>query len=236
VSAEAASPDEWQLLQEFFNASATGWFVEVGLRNPASGSRVHLLENAGWTGVIVDPRPDVAAFLVSARKARIVAAACVAPDEAGRPLTLRLAGPLSSFDMGEPGRHERSFPIEVPARTLDDILGEAGAPKPLDLLTLDVQGRELDALLGLDFGRWKPRLIVIADDIADLQRHRFLKESGYALLRRVGGSGWYVPADSEAAARRERWPVLRDYYLKWPLRKAAQAAQRLRAYIKGTVD
>ena len=61
----------------------------------------------------------------------------------------------------------RRYVVTVPTRTLDDILREAEAPTPLDLIVLDVYGHELDALLGFDFGRWRPRLIVIADPVVN---------------------------------------------------------------------
>jgi hypothetical protein len=172
---------------------------------------------------------------VTARSVRIVAAACVAPDVAGQPVRLRGANPLSSINVGRRSPSEQSdYVTMVPTRTLDDVLREAEAREPLDLLTLDAGGVELDALLGLDFARWQPRLIVIADPIVDLQRHRFLQESGYRLTRRAAGCGWYVPAGS--AAKSEHWPIVRDYYLALPFRMAWHALRRLNARIMAKAD
>ena len=232
MNADPASSEEARLLRDFFRDSATGSFVEVGVPDPVRGSRTLHLEEAGWIGIVAEPRPDVAAFLVAARKARNVAAACVAPDVAGQPLALRIANPLSSVDVGQPWQPEQpAFTVMVPTRTLDGLLAEAGMAAPLDLVALDAEGRELDALLGLDFERWQPRLIVIADPVTDLQRHRFLKESGYVLIWRVGGCGWYVPGDSRAVRKRRLWPVLRDYYLALPFRKAGHALRRLKSRV-----
>jgi FkbM family methyltransferase len=226
--AQLPQHDDEHRLRALLGNSGSGFFAEVGVR--PRGSITEPLEAAGWTGVLVEPQPDVAAFLVTARSAKVFAAACVAADQAGEPLPLRVASPLASIDVGRP-RPASNYVIMVPARTLDDILREAEAPAPFDLLTLDAHGRELDALLGFDFERWRPRLIVIADPIANLQRHRFLKESGYRLIRRAGGCGWYVPAGSPAAATRERWSILRDYYLALPFRMAWHALRRLNARI-----
>lgn len=228
---------EAQLLLDFFDNAETGCFVEVGAANPGQASRTERLEAAGWSGVVVEPRPEVAAFLVTARKARIVAAACVAPDVAGQPLALRVADPISAIAFGwRSTAASSSYVVNVPTRTLDDVLREAEAREPLDLLILDVHGLELDALLGLDFGRWQPRLIVMADPVVDLQRHRFLKECGYRLIHRTGGCGWYVPAGSPARAQRGRWPILRDYYLALPFRMTWHALRRLNARIMAKAD
>jgi FkbM family methyltransferase len=237
VAAQPPQRDEAQRLRAFFDNSPEGFFAEVGVSHPTAGSATWPLENAGWSGVLIEPQPDVAAFLVTARSAKVFAVACVASDSAGEPLSLRVASPLSSIGVGPSSAAAPSdYVIMVPTRTLDDILQEAEAPMPLDLLALDAGGRELDALLGLDFGRWRPRLIAIADPIVNLQRHRFLKASGYRLIRRAGRRGWYVPAGSPAAARRERWPILRDYYLKLPFRMAWHALRRLNARIMASAD
>ena len=218
--------DEQQRLRALLGNSGNGFFAEVGVR--PRGSITLPLEAAGWTGVLVEPQPDVAAFLVTARSAKVFAAACVAADQAGEPLPLRVATPLASIDVGQ-RKPASNYVIMVPTRTLDDILREAEAPAPFDLLALDAHGRELDALLGFDFERWRPRLIVIADPVVNLQRHRFLKESGYRLIRRAGGRGWYVPAGSAVSS--ERWSIVREYYLALPFRMAWHALRRLNARI-----
>jgi FkbM family methyltransferase len=229
--------DEAQRLLAFFDNSTEGFFAEVGVKHPTAGSVSWPLEAAGWSGVLIEPQPDLAAFLVTARSAQVVTAACVASDQAGDPLALRIASPLSSIDVGRPLTAAPSnYVIMVPTRTLDDILQEAAAPMPIDLLALDASGRELDALLGFDFRRWRPKLIVIADPAVDLQRLRFLRESGYRLVRRGSGRGWYVPVGTPAAGRREDWSIVRDYCLMLPFRKMRWALKRLKARIMATAE
>ena len=82
----------------------------------------------------------------------------------------------------------------LPTRTLDSILEEADAPVPIDLLSIDVEGHETEVLRGFDFSRWQPLLILVEDHVNNLQTHRYLKRSGYRLIRRLGHNGWYVPA------------------------------------------
>src|SRR6185437_10748270 len=106
----------------------------------------------------------------------------------------------------------------------DDILQEAEAPAPIDLLALDFAERELDALLGFDFARWRPRLILLADDVTSLQKRRFLKASGYQLIRHIGRNGWYVPDDSDIGP--DYWTIVGKYYLTRPFRKLWKALRR----------
>src|SRR5207253_9282795 len=111
------------------------------------------------------------------------------------------------------------YVVMVPARILDDILQEAEAPVPIDLLSIDVEGHELEVLRGFDLHRWKPRLMMIEDHVADLSKHYMLIANGYRLIRRVGNNGWYVPPDTAVDMRlRDRCETVRTYSLALPSR------------------
>jgi hypothetical protein len=145
-------------------------------------------------------------------------------------MQLHMAGPMSALNRERmaPGAIPETV-IDVPVRTLDDILAEIGAPKPLDFLSVDVEGHEIEVLSGFDFARWRPRLILLEDHVADLSKHRFLRRAGYRLVRRTDSNGWYVP---EAAAVRpgwrDQWEILRKYRLALPFRVMRNYSRRLR--------
>lgn len=220
---------ETGLVRQFFAADDAGFFVEVGANEPQLRSQTWHLEQIGWRGILIEPNPDLAEQLRQARTAQVFAVACSSPENAGRMLPLHVAGPLSSLDaerMAPGAQAERSVP--VPIRTLDQILVEAQAP-PIDFLSIDVEGHEIEVLRGFDIGRWKPRLILLEDHVADLARHRYLKRAGYRLIRRFDNNGWYVPADTDAPVTwAERWEILRKYYLALPFRMLRNALRRLR--------
>lgn len=222
--------EEEQLVREFFAGESSGFFVEVGANHPTYASQTWHLEQAGWTGVLIEPQPDLAAFLVTARKARVFAAACSSPENAGRSLPLHVDGAMSALDHDRMAPGSRTaYVVMVPARTLDDILEEAGAPAPIDLLSVDVEGHEIEVLRGFDFAQWQPRLILVEDHVGSLRTHRLLTDRGYRLIRRVGNNGWYVPADAAVeVAAADRWDILRKYYLALPFRMARNASRRYR--------
>jgi FkbM family methyltransferase len=225
---------EIRLVAEFFG-KGPGFFVEVGANDPHARSQTWHLEQAGWRGVLIEPQPDLAEKLRAARSAQVFEAACSAPENAGRKLPLHVAGPLSALDRERmaPGAMPERV-IEVPVRTLDDILREANAPVPLDFLSVDVEGHELEVLRGFAFAHWQPRMILLEDHVADLAKHRFLRRNGYRLIRRFENNGWYVPKDSAAVtASRDRWEILRKYYLALPFRMLRNSGRRLRRSLKG---
>ena len=102
--------------------------------------------------MLVEPQPDLAAFLVTSRKASVFADACSSPDNAGQSLPLHVDGPRSALDRDRmaPGA-KAAYVIVVPTRTLDSILEEADAPAPIDLLSIDVEGHETRSAARLRF-------------------------------------------------------------------------------------
>jgi len=104
--------------------------------------------------------------------------------------------------------------------TLDRILGEAGKPE-IDLLSVDVEGTELDVLRGLDFNRHRPKLILLEDKVQSLRKHRFMRALGYKLVRRTGFNNWYIPREHRfaGATLADRYELFRKMYLGLPFRK-----------------
>ena len=222
--------EEEQLVRDFFAGADPGFFVEVGANHPTEGSQTWHLEQAGWTGVLIEPQPDLAAFLVTARKSKVFATACSSPQNAGQSLPLHIDGARSALDRDRMAPGSRAdYVIMVPTRTLDDILTEADAPAPIDLLSIDVEGHEIEVLLGFGFEHWQPCLILVEDHVGNLRSHRFLKMRGYRLVRRVGNNGWYVPANAPLRTSVwDRWEIVRKYYLALPFRLARNALRRYR--------
>jgi len=225
---------EDRLKAEFFNALPHGYFVEVGANEPQHGSQSWPFEQAVWTGILVEPQPALAERLHQTRRARVVAAACSSPGNAGSMMTLYLSGPHSSLkpELAVAGVVPEAT-IEVPTRTLDDILAEAGAPSPLDFVSIDVETHELDVLRGFDLARWRPRLLLIEDHVTSLATHRYLTRAGYRLIRRTGLNGWYVPqGDAPRIGLLGSWQFARKYYLALPIRILRERKRRLQSQLR----
>jgi FkbM family methyltransferase len=233
-AATSEHEEEQKLVRAFFKHANSGFFVEVGANDPVERSQTWHLEQLGWNGVLIEPQPDLAAKLVRLRKATVFAVACSSPRDAGATLPLFVAGPLSSLrreDMAPGAEPERI--IEVPTRTLDHVLTEANAPVPLDFLSIDVEGHELDVLHGFDFMRWRPRLLMIEDHVGGLAKHRYLQAQGFRIIRRLGNNGWYVPASEPPDIDwGDRWEIIRKYYLALPFRMARNKSRAIRRSLK----
>ena len=224
------SAAEEELKEEFYGGARSGFFVEVGANDPQDMSQTWHLERLGWRGILIEPQPALAQKLKARRRAPVFACACSSPPNAGKMLPLQVSGIHSSLDLNffVAGMRKEAV-IEVPARTLDDILAEANAPVPIDLLSIDVESHEIEVLDGLTLARWQPRLILIEDLAFNLRLHRLLQSRGYKWVRRTGLNGWYVPAGSpETVSLFGQWQFLRKHYLGVPFRHIREAKRKQR--------
>lgn len=220
---------ENELKAEFFGPAQRGFFVEIGANKPQQGSQSWQFEQAGWNGVLVEPQPDLAEDLRRSRRAHVVAAACSSPANAGTPMTLYVLGPHSSLnpELAVTGVSAEST-VEVPVRTVDEILEQAGAPAPIDFVSIDVEGHEVEVLSGFDLKRWQPRLLLVEDHVSSLATHRSLTRAGYRLFRRTGPNGWYVPRQEAPRVGLGWWQLARKYYFALPIRVLRDRKRRLR--------
>lgn len=211
---------EKQLVQAFF-AGRQGFYVDVGANDPVLDSQSQHLEALGWTGLLIEPDPDYCNLLRKNRTGVVVQMACSSPQNAGKQLTLNRAGPHSTLE-DKPialGAVVRST-VAVQCETLDAILQNHNTPVGFDLLSIDIEGHELTALTGFNFGKWRPQLVLIEDHVTHLDKHRLMKRNAYQLLMRTGLNSWYVPVDySYSFSLRARFEYFRKYYLGRPLRK-----------------
>lgn len=221
---------ENDLKEEFFGHARSGYFVDVGANDPEMWSQTFHLEQLGWDGVLIEPQPDLAAKLRARRRAKVYAVACSSPANAGSKMVLHLAGIYSSLDPDlSIATVSPEGAVEVPVMTLDAVLSEAGAPAPLDFLSIDVEGHEIDVLDGFEFKHWRPRLMLVEDLVLDLTLHRYLTARGYAWMRRTGLNSWYVPNETAPPlSPTGRVQFIRKYYLGVPFRRVREALRRLR--------
>ena len=192
-----------ELVWEYFGCRREGFFVEVGANHPEGGSQTWLLEQNGWTGLLVEPQEQFYRQLCERRpRAKVFRAACSAPDKTGFAELHIPEGDLNGFatlqrnvdDFGI--RYARTERVELV--TLDALLAQAGNPQ-VDFVSIDTEGTELDVLRGFNLARHRPVLILLEDKCQSLAKHRFLRAHGYKLVKRTELNNWYVPRQTKFA-------------------------------------
>lgn len=212
------------LIWEFFGQSKDGVFLEVGAHHPTKISQTYLLETQGWKGVLIEPQPRLAALLRDNRPGSVVFEfAVVGPGKTGDAyLVIPACSEAAAYIT-----FEKPVALPVPARvelvktsTIDSLLRRSGFDR-VDLLSIDIEGLELEALRGFSFEKYHPRLVLIEDHLETLDKHRLLVANHYRLVDRTGYNHWYVPLNHPFPLRPRtgRLELFRKMYLSHPFRK-----------------
>lgn len=129
-----------------------GYFVEAGALDGLFMSNTKILEDLGWTGLLIEPSPWAYEKCKENRKSEVINCALVSK---GYPYT-EIDGDF--FYDGKDGlgawsgvkRYSKDGDqLRISARTLDSLLKERNITH-IDLFSLDVEGYELNVLKGLD--------------------------------------------------------------------------------------
>jgi FkbM family methyltransferase len=173
-------PSESRLIWEFFGSSLKGMFVDIGANHPFDGNQTWFLEQHGWTGLLIEPNPELAQLLREQRpKSKTLQVAVGAPSQVGV-VDFHLAVNNGKSSLIPSYDTVVTRKIQVQLKTLDSILKENEISQ-IDFLSLDVEKFELEVLEGFDLAKWKPRLILIEDFWYNYQKHRYLKMRGYQI-------------------------------------------------------
>ena len=202
------------LLWNFFDHKREGFYVEVGAYDGVGFSNTYFFEAVGWTGLLIEPVPELYRACLSSRPYSRVINTVVGKGENGQQVEFSVAegnggvGTLSFF--GENPQQVKRIhkeggvvrTIEVPLvslnRLLEDHRGE------IDFISIDVEGKELDVLQGFDLQRFRPRVLVIEDNSngSDTGVKDWLELHDYMERFRCEHNVFYAHKDDEG---RFRW-------------------------------
>lgn len=182
-----------------------GYFVELGANDGISQSNTkHLEMFHGWRGVLIEPYPGNFEKLRKTRSSssHFENAACVSfefpKDEMELTYSNLMTTPMEgSSDVvdrklhAESGRkwlrgRETVKTFLAKARTLTSILMEAKAPPVIELLSLDVEGGEIEVLKGVDHAKYRFKWILV--ESRDGKRiSEYLEAQGYSFHTKLTG-------------------------------------------------
>lgn len=178
------------LVWDLLNRQTEGFFIEAGAFDGYHLSVTYALECIGWNGVLVEPLPDKAeACRVKRPNSRVVNAALSRRGSAG---TVEMHRTSDSRDgvLSSMVPTNISTPLNVEVTTLNDILCDHSGP--IDLVSLDVEGSELDALDGFDLDRFRPKVLLIEDNtfgenpaLADYMEQQPYTQVAWHVMNRV---------------------------------------------------
>jgi len=170
--------DKW-ILFKVHPGVTDGFFLDVGSADGTLHSNTKALEERGWTGLCIDPFPTN----MDGRTCRIFTE--VVWSTSGHTVTFHphglLGGVADTLDTYK-DLVSQTKAVEFSTVTLAEVLQRAQAPAYIHFMSLDIEGAELEALLGLPLERYRFGAIAIEHNGEEPKRShivRFLAQRGY---------------------------------------------------------
>jgi FkbM family methyltransferase len=205
------------LLSRFFAGQTTGTYIDVGGYHPRFGSVTWHFYQQGWSGVNVEPIPELFPAFRSERS-RDINLNVGLSDRAGDQRFYQVVGEegLSTFvaEQADEYRGQGRTVTErvLPVLTLADLCARH-VKGTIDFISIDVEGHERAVLSGGDWQRWRPRVVVIEATrpwSTEPTHHLWedlLLEAGYCFGAFDGCNRYYVREEDGALLPRLAVPV-----------------------------
>ena len=194
-----------QVLEEYFPENYKGVFLDVGAYEPINISNSYYFEMNGWdvhcfeaNTLLIDElkkyRKNVYHYAISNEDKDICEFNVVKGVWGGGSL---MAG-VSAIDLDE--NYLKTFgngikeiiKITVPQKSLNTILTtEIEEIKEIDIISIDVEGGELNVLKGIDLLKYKPKIMVIENVFNNKNIEEYLKEYNYILDKHIDYNQYY---------------------------------------------
>lgn len=153
-------------IQELFKEKSIGFYVDLGCSHPFRISNTYLFYRLGWSGVAVDPIPHFKLFWRLWRPRDVFLNCGIGPRSGVLEYYELLPSVLSTFVKDVAYEHVKSGTAailktyKVDVLSVHQLLDEIGQ-KRVDLLSIDVEGLDLDILSALDFDQFRPAVVSV---------------------------------------------------------------------------
>ncbi|MDO8392681.1 MAG: FkbM family methyltransferase [Actinomycetota bacterium] len=193
-----------------------GTYIDVGAAWPDQDSVTLLFYQRGWSGVNVEPNPDLFSELRAQRPLDINIRAGVGAAAGHSKFNVLIDTGLSTFDNDLAASHAgdgRSMHvIETPITTLDQLWDEHLRDRQVHFLKVDVEGFEAEVLAGNTWTVHRPWIVVVEATRPNTQIliheawEPLLTDAGYSYVYGDGLNRYYVAHEHEELVEAFRFP------------------------------
>jgi FkbM family methyltransferase len=181
------------ILNFFLSDIKKGVYVDIGANNPVYLNNTYFFYKKGWSGLCIEPNSLNCKLLKSVRPRDEVLNVGLGKEKAELNFYVLEPDQLSTFSKNEAERvnglgHKIVQVKKIPVCTLAEVLQNFN--KPIDLLSIDTEGMDLEILQSNNWEHFRPKFILA--EVAEYHGKKavrtnkmfdsYLREKGYLKL------------------------------------------------------
>ena len=180
------------ILNRIFEDEASGLFVDVGAHHPKRFSNTFLLYKKGWHGINIDPLPGNMKIFKKIRPRDTNLEIAVSEKEQNLTYYMFNEPALNGFSKSiSEGRQNEQYQIEktisIPSFPLSKILDtHLPLDQKINFLSVDVEGLDLKVLASNDWGKYRPKVVLV--EVLDTSLNKLEKDPVYSYMVTQGYS------------------------------------------------
>lgn len=203
------------LLMNLLGEKKKGFFVDVGAYHPFEYSNTYIFYNKGWRGINIDPNPLTIKLFNKYRPKDTNIETAVGSKHKSLTYYMFKDSAVNTIDENVSKNNIRlGYKLlekrKVNVDTLEKILSKHN-PKTIDLMSIDVEGAELEVIRYNNWNKYRPKVLLIEifnnistkkikredmwvspEQLIDNPIHKFLCKKGYRFVAKSTASAIYV--------------------------------------------
>ncbi|WP_084182646.1 FkbM family methyltransferase [Nevskia soli] len=200
-----AQEGEDLVVDRLFDGHSRGFYVDIGAHHPFRFSNTFFFYRKGWKGICVDPLPGTLQIFNKYRPKDIFIQAGISMQATTLTYFMFNEPALNTFD-AEIAKKRNGLSnnkivdaIEVETVRLSSVLeANLGKNQKIDILSIDVEGLDLEVLKSNDWNKYKPECVIVECLKTNLENllsdpvFLYLNSMEYEIYAKTGNSVIFV--------------------------------------------
>lgn len=154
-----------KILEHIFKKKNNGFYIDVGCHHPIMNNNTYILHKKGWKGINIDlDKKNIDLFNFSRKKDYNVHAAVSSDEKLMDLYFYHEKSPINTLEEKTANYQKAKIKkiIKIKTKTLNSIIQNSKfKDRNIDLLSIDVEGHEINVMKGFDIEKYVPRVIVV---------------------------------------------------------------------------